>query len=105
VNLKPWPKGVSGNLAGRPKGLAALARRAREVTGNGEKLVEFFLDRLEHGNRREQMEAALWFSDRGWGRPGQIIEEPAEGDDSSGSESEKKPVVVHVSWGKRGAAE
>jgi hypothetical protein len=75
---RPFPKGVSANPGGRPKGLAL---RAREATKDGETIIEFML-RVFNGeepgcNTKLRMEAAGWFSDRGWGKPVQTLEHEA----------------------------
>lgn len=83
---RPFPKGVSGNPGGRPKG---LARMIREKTGGGAKLVEAMIGVLEgnaNGVRaRDQIDAANWLADRGFGKPPQAVDlevtnvEPARG--------------------------
>lgn len=74
-----WRPGQSGNPSGRPAG---FARRIRELTRNGEELVEFALkvlrgeistlDTKGEGvvlpNFKERIEALKWLSERGWGR-------------------------------------
>lgn len=51
-NLKPWPKGVSGNLAGRPKGdvSAEIARAVFE--NNPAAIYEGMVRRLKKGDPR-----------------------------------------------------
>jgi len=40
-----WPKGVSGNPGGRPKGQAELSRTIRDLVGeDGMKLVQLWWD-------------------------------------------------------------
>jgi hypothetical protein len=67
---RPFPKGVSGNPGGRPKG---LVRRIREETGDGEELVDYMLRvfRAESESTKTRVEAASWLADRGFGRPQQ----------------------------------
>jgi hypothetical protein len=64
-----------GNPGGRPKG---LVRATREQTNDGEQLVRFMLRvfRGEVGGTkvRDQMEAATWLADRGFGKPVQALE-------------------------------
>lgn len=65
---KPWPKGVSGNRKGRPKGLQALVRR--RVGESGEKLVKRACE-LAFGfdiDPRICLAALVFLADRGWGK-------------------------------------
>jgi hypothetical protein len=67
---RPFPKGVSGNPGGRPKG---LVHRIREETGDGAELVAYMLGvfRDEREPTRTRIEAATWLADRGYGKPTQ----------------------------------
>jgi hypothetical protein len=67
---RPFPKGVSGNPGGRPKG---LVRRIREETNDGEEVVDYTLGvfRDPAVPPRDRTAAATWLSDRGFGRPTQ----------------------------------
>lgn len=62
-NLKSWPKGVSGNPGGRPKGIAA---KAREHT---DKALEVLVEGMEDDDPRVRVSAAKEVLDRGWGKP------------------------------------
>src|SRR5215831_14445268 len=69
----PFPKGRSGNPAGRPKG---LARKTRELIGNdGAELVEFLLVvmRNETEKTNDRLEAAKMLAERGWGKPAAFV--------------------------------
>ena len=66
-----WPKGISGNPGGRPKG---LARYVRELVGDdGRRIADFTLGVLEDDTERTEtrMQAATWLADRGFGKPTQ----------------------------------
>jgi hypothetical protein len=82
----PWQPGQSGNPLGQSIGILGLAREVRRRTNNGRELVDFFMNVLEgrpieRPGRRpltpnidHQMAAANWLSDRGWGRPKELLE-------------------------------
>ena len=74
---RPFPKGVSGNPGGRPKG---LAKRIRAETRDGEELVEVMLGVLRDktASRRDTMQAATWLADRGFGKPVQTLRAETE---------------------------
>lgn len=61
--LTPFPKGVSGNPGGRPKGIAA---KAREHT---DRAVEVLVQGMESGDERIRIAAAREIIDRGYGKP------------------------------------
>jgi hypothetical protein len=62
VNLKPFPKGVSGNPGGRPKGIAA---KAREHT---DKALDVLVEGMADEDPRVRVAAAKEVLDRGWGK-------------------------------------
>jgi hypothetical protein len=76
-----WPKGVSGNPGGRPKGQAELSKSARVLVGeDGEAIAQLWWDIARDENRRDRdrLEASRLLADRGWGKVG--VYEPLEGD-------------------------
>jgi hypothetical protein len=68
ANLKPFPKGVSGNPGGRAKG---LQRRVRELVGDDrDKIAVFLADTFndETAKMGDRLEAAKILLERGWGK-------------------------------------
>ncbi|MCL0055420.1 hypothetical protein M1N56_06075 [Dehalococcoidia bacterium] len=70
---KPFAPGVSGNPGGRPKSLASYIR---ETTDGGREMVDLMVAVMRGeavgGKKpriRDQMDAAGWLMDRGFGRP------------------------------------
>lgn len=62
-NLKPFPKGVSGNPGGRPRGIAAKAREHTDAALN------VLIDGMGDSDPRVRVTAAKEVLDRGWGKP------------------------------------
>jgi hypothetical protein len=82
---RPFPKGVSGNPGGRPKG---LARYVRELIGDdGRRIADFMISVLDDEMERTEtrMQAATWLADRGFGKAPLAMES-----------SEAKPVAIVV---------
>lgn len=75
----PFQKGVvHKHKAGRPKGFKGVAKMIMRETRDGRELVEFALKvfRNEEGeySHQQQQDALDWLSDRGLGRPMQMID-------------------------------
>ena len=69
---RPFPKGVSGNPGGRPRGLAAYVR---ENTDGGAEIVELMVSVMRGdviGGQvpriRDRIDAATWLADRAFGK-------------------------------------
>jgi Family of unknown function (DUF5681) len=66
-----WPKGVSGNPGGRPKGQAELSQSARKLVGEkGDALIQIWWSIAEDPMRRDadRLRASELLADRGWGK-------------------------------------
>ena len=82
ANLRPFPKGVSGNPSGTSKAVAELRALARaNTTAAFNKLIEL----LQSRDERVALMAAKEILDRGFGRP-----TPTEEDD------DERTVVVQI---------
>ena len=69
---RPFPKGMSGNPGGRPRGLAAYVR---ENTNGGDEIVQLMVTIMRGdviGGQvpriRDRMDAATWLADRAFGK-------------------------------------
>lgn len=78
--LRPWPKGVSGNPAGRPKSMTlseAYRHRLEELVPNdpeGRNWGELIADRIIARALKGQVAAASEIADRTEGKPAQFME-------------------------------
>ncbi len=91
---RPFPKGVSGNPGGRPKG---LARYVRELVGDdGRRIADFMLEVLDDETERTEtrLKAAGWLADRGFGKAPLTMEAASKG--------EPKWIVVESVFGPEG---
>ena len=82
ANLRSFPKGVSGNPGGRPKG---LAKATREVVGNhGLPLAELWWEIASDPSRKDsdRLQASRLLADRGWGKAAAFA--PVDEDDPLG---------------------
>lgn len=63
MGLRPFPKGVSGNPGGRPKGIAAKARE------HADRAIEVLAEALADADPKVRIAAADKILDRGYGKP------------------------------------
>src|SRR5215470_11456126 len=71
-NLRPWPKGVSGNPGGRPKGIfgkAALRQLRKRAEGGESKLIELIDAQIEKAISKGDTRSAEFLRDSVDGRP------------------------------------
>jgi len=78
-----FPRGVSGNPGGRPRGLARETRT--QVGADGEAIITFWLSIMNDETTRtaDRLEASRLLAERGCGKPpAQVLEDdPAEHDE------------------------
>ena len=104
---KPFTPGVSGNPGGRPRGLASYIR---ETTVGGEEMVDLMVAIMRgetiNGMRpriKDQMDAAGWLMDRGFGRAIAQIEARSLNVDMSLSELSSENLLAALNVAKRGS--
>lgn len=76
-------KGQSGNPGGRPKGLSRIVRETVGDIGWAEIVQEvrdIALGANEEAKPRDQIAAAAWLTDRGFGRPHQSVDVTSAGE-------------------------
>lgn len=86
---KPFPKGTSGNPGGRPRGLARLVRDTVGDTGWVEIVEEMraiATGAHDDATARDQISAAAWLTDRGFGRPQQTVDVTSAGEKVGGGQ-------------------
>lgn len=90
----PFKPGQSGNPGGRPKGLAAEARRL------GDRALKVVEEALFDEDRKVQLAAANIVFDRGWGKPVQMTADLTNKlDDLSDAELDSAIDVLRQSLG------
>lgn len=82
----PWPKGVSGNPGGRPRGLAEVSRLARAYTSEA---IDTLAKCMREGEPRARIAAAEALLNRGWGRSAP----PGEEEVDAGPSAEKEVLI------------
>lgn len=73
ANLKPWPKGVSGNPAGRKPRTEAQKAEAQALK-QSEKAMAKLVKLIDSDDERVALAAAQALLDRGLGKPKQTVD-------------------------------
>ena len=70
-NLTPWPKGVSGNLTGRPKKVQTIAQLAEDAS---EAALKKLIKLIDSDKDQVALAAAQAVLDRSMGKPKQAVD-------------------------------
>ena len=94
ANLKPWPKGMSGNPGGRPKKKPITEELERLLAdevpnGNGQTWATVIAEALLHEARKGDVRAISELANRIEGKPVQAIDLNSEGWESIGERLER----------------
>ena len=100
---RPWPKGVSGNPGGRPKGTAALRSK---LNGAARQIVDALLDALKDPDGRVRLEAIKIAFAYLYGKPSEtaappLVEEPAPDDDAEDLTPEQAAAILEADSARR----
>lgn len=74
----PWPKGVSGNPGGRPKGKREFSEACREVADEARGVLEEVMRKTD-ATDRSRIAAALALIEHAYGKPDVTVQTPAGG--------------------------
>lgn len=78
--LRPtlWPKGVSGNPSGRPKGGAILTQRLLALTNDGADIAEALVELCMSGKGEVRIAAIKEFHNRCYGPVAEVVDSDAK---------------------------